>query len=884
MKKSLLFVLPLVFITLFSRAQITPVYVDGTHGNDSWDGSSLTYVSGSIGPKATIQAGVAAVSAGGVINVVTGTYNEKVDINVVNCKLVSISGAISTVIHAPTTGGALPTVEFLADGITLEGFTIDNDGGTQVAIAPRSSSGATIKDNLIANSARGIQGDYYGVPVNLTITGNTFDGVTRGITNTENMTGMTITGNTFQNIGANAISIGLGATLAVPISGNTFSTVTGRHIGNYVTGLANFNLSTVLASNTFDKAVAVNDVSYTTIVQGIYSTITQAITEADAGATLTVAAGTYPEHVTINKAGLTLNGTGANINGSNTGIVVTITANNVVFDGFQVQNSGLTASDAGICLQGVTGCMIRNNTVINNFAGIALVGTTTSTVQYNFIGDNYFGIYLGIEALPSTGNVINDNNINNSIKIALGGGSYSGDGIYGDKNCHGNTFTINYIHNNGKDGIYFWKSFSNVVTGNTISNNTGSGIELMGSNNNDISENFINSNAEGIKVRVSSWPEGAYPSSPNSINDNRIVNNTTFALQVETQVPSVNATCNFYGSGVTTYVTSKISGPATYLPWLIDGSDSDADADNGFQPEPGKCIGNGAPFITVLTPNRGENWLRGTTQLITWDHNLTSNVKIDLYLADGVTFVSNIAMSISGTSYGWTIPGTTAGGTYKVRICNTSNPSVTYDFSNYAFTISTSLPGAAINVTAPSGNPNIIRNSHYNIQWTKTNVPENVKIELYNPSSGYSTLTANVSGLAWDWWVPFDLPVASGYKIRVSSTNDSGVKDEETFSVALSMGGTVTLITPPIATATYPRNSTMTIAWNKLFTENVKIELWNPGTSAYETLAWSVSGTTWAWWIPSYITPANGYKIKVSSVLDPLINSENDFNIAASGG
>jgi len=295
-----------------------------------------------------------------------------------------------------------------------------------------------------------------------------------------------------------------------------------------------------------------------------------------------------------------------------------------------------------------------------------------------------------------------------------------------------------------------------------------------------------------------------------------------------------------------------------------------------------------APYVTVTSPNGGETWLKGSSHTITWVDNLTSNVIIDLYSGTSsatCTYSMNIAASVGGNSYSWVVPNwMTPGTNYFIKISRSVVPEGCFDVSDNPLTISGSLPGAAINVTAPSGNPNILRNSNYNIQWTKTNVPENVKIELFNPLSGYSTLTASVSGSTWGWWVPFDLPVASGYKIRVSSTNDSGIKDEETFSVALSMGGTVTLITPPIATATYPRNSTMTIAWNKLFTENVKIELWNPGTSAYETLAWSVSGTTWAWWIPSYMTPANGYKIKVSSVLDPLINSENDFNIAASSG
>jgi len=295
-----------------------------------------------------------------------------------------------------------------------------------------------------------------------------------------------------------------------------------------------------------------------------------------------------------------------------------------------------------------------------------------------------------------------------------------------------------------------------------------------------------------------------------------------------------------------------------------------------------------APYVTVTSPNGGETLLKGSSHTITWGDNLTANVIIDLYSGTSsatCTYSMNIAASVGGNSYSWVVPNwMTPGTNYFIKISRSVVPEGCFDVSDNPLTISGSLPGAAINVTAPSGNPNILRNSNYNIQWTKTNVPENVKIELFNPLSGYSTLTASVSGSTWGWWVPFDLPVGSGYKVRVSSTNDSGINEEEAFSIVASMGGTVTLTTPPIATATYPRNSTMTIAWTKSFSENVKLELWNPITSVYETLAWSVGGTTWTWWIPSYITPANGYKIKVSSVLDPLINFENVFNIAASSG
>lgn len=90
-----------------------------------------------------------------------------------------------------------------------------------------------------------------------------------------------------------------------------------------------------------------------------YYPIQLAINAATAGDTLTIKAGTYKENLTINKA-LTITGVGSAttiLDGNSSGVVVTILASNVTFDGFTVKNSG---SDIATC------------------AGIGIVGATAS--------------------------------------------------------------------------------------------------------------------------------------------------------------------------------------------------------------------------------------------------------------------------------------------------------------------------------------------------------------------------------------------------------------------------------------------------------------------------------------------------------------------------
>ncbi len=92
------------------------------------------------------------------------------------------------------------------------------------------------------------------------------------------------------------------------------------------------------------------------------------------------------------------------------------------------------------------------------------------------------------------------------------------------------------------------------------------------------------------------------------------------------------------------------------------------------------------PYITVTSPNGGENWDQGSVHSITWTDNIPDSVMIELY--KGGAFLQVLATSLPSTgSFPWNIPADQPpGNDYKVMIKSMKDNAI-YDFSNDFFTI-----------------------------------------------------------------------------------------------------------------------------------------------------------------------------------------------------
>jgi parallel beta-helix repeat protein len=271
------------------------------------------------------------------------------------------------------------------------------------------------------------------------------------------------------------------------------------------------------------------------VVPDDYPTIQEAINNAADGDTVFVRAGTYYEHVVINKT-VSLLGEDVSatiIDGNNTGHVLNVVSDNVNVTGFTVQNSGSThtpthdAVDAGICLNYTIGCTISRNFLVgNSVSGIALLNSSQNTVTCNNLG--CMG-WCGIQLRNSSRNTLSGNAIADKLMAIHGADSSNYNNITENviSNCTCGMCYHTSHHNNirGNDisaieeGLWLqYRLDFNLVAENNFSNNRVAIYLLDGPNyNNTLSKNVITGSEYGIRIEN----DGRYT----SIVDNTIVNN-----------------------------------------------------------------------------------------------------------------------------------------------------------------------------------------------------------------------------------------------------------------------------------------------------------------------------------------------------------------------
>ncbi|PWB56920.1 MAG: hypothetical protein C3F06_00055 [Candidatus Methanoperedenaceae archaeon] len=189
--------------------------------------------------------------------------------------------------------------------------------------------------------------------------------------------------------------------------------------------------------------------------------------------------------------------------------------------------------------------------------------------------------------------------------------------------------------------------------------------------------------------------------------------------------------------------------------------------------------------ITIVSPNGGENWVRGTTYTIKWNRTGSIGTRVKIELFRGSTLSRTISSSTSNDgTYSWTIPSSQKlDSNYKIRITSRGNPSYT-DTSDNSFTIS----GQSITVISPNGGENWVRETNHNINWNrKGSTGTRVKIELFRGSTLSRTISSSTSNDgSYSWTIPSSQKLDSNYKIRITGRSNPSYTDTSDNSFTIS--------------------------------------------------------------------------------------------------
>lgn len=210
---------------------------------------------------------------------------------------------------------------------------------------------------------------------------------------------------------------------------------------------------------------------------------------------------------------------------------------------------------------------------------------------------------------------------------------------------------------------------------------------------------------------------------------------------------------------------------------------------------------NAGSAITLLTPNGGETWYEGGTQLITWQQTDVTLLNLDVSTDNGTTW-TNIVSNLPGPvgSYSWPVtgPGTAQA---LVRAVNALDAQVR-DSSNAVFMVPLQenikysgggLDGFAsdanippsLTLTSPNGGEMIYPGSYFPVTWTSSNVST---IGLEYSSDNGSTWSGITSGISaqtgvYVWTTPSQ--GTSNGLIRIFSDQNNAIRDTSNATFSL---------------------------------------------------------------------------------------------------
>ncbi|MBN3034668.1 MAG: right-handed parallel beta-helix repeat-containing protein, partial [Bacteroidales bacterium] len=469
--------------------------------------------------------------------------------------------------------------------VTISGNVFDNVGLVALRLTNRTPSGE----------------DPLGGVHNASVTGNTFNGCTKGLfvsglnPGTEAHTNqfLTWTDYALENTGSAMVN----ATC------NWWNTADPYGVANSISGLVQFLPYLTSPTGTCNGLGPVVNVTQ----NKSYMEIQPAINEANPMDRIDVAAGVFHERLTVSKS-LDLRGAqygvdptlpGSRINPANETVIdlvgLPVTNPNVMieipagvtdvsFDGFTLNGSQTTHYADEAVVRSWDDDITINNNIIDGYYNLLYKGGSGLIANYNRMVTNKVGIT--IQPYPAASVTLSGNTIVPGLALAsdpygiyLTGGNnvvISGNSISGFAGgCSiggSNNNNIDILGNTlsgNKKGVNIWGNSTFIeISGNEIYNSIERGIDIKGADLTITGNNIYSNGTEGVRIAYH-----VIPTVNVAVNENILTGNGTYGLLVDPAVTqTVNATCNWWGSADPAVVAASFSGNANVVPFWVGTS------------------------------------------------------------------------------------------------------------------------------------------------------------------------------------------------------------------------------------------------------------------------------------------------------------------------
>ncbi|MEI6697298.1 MAG: T9SS type A sorting domain-containing protein [Bacteroidota bacterium] len=279
------------------------------------------------------------------------------------------------------------------------------------------------------------------------------------------------------------------------------------------------------------------------------------------------------------------------------------------------------------------------------------------------------------------------------------------------------------------------------------------------------------------------------------------------------------------------------------------------------------------PFITVTSPNGGEQWKGCSSKTISWTSGGCSGT-FNIFYSTNNGSSWNYINNTTSSSFIWSqVADVVTSANCLIKVQDYSNATIK-DSSDLVFTL---IKNADIIVTSPNGGENWVVGTSKSITWISepTTTQYSVSYSI-NAGSTWSSIISNTYSTSYPSWTIPNSPNTSSL-IKVQDYNNSCIYDisNANFTIAPPQ---------PYVTVTYPNtnvityaNNSINIQWTSAYLSSsfVKIEFTSDNASTWSTVIEPTENDgSYTWTLPNVNSLL--CRFRISEYNNPSVNDISD--------